>query len=236
MLPNYLKEQHLPLIYLLFWFILYIMRTSYWYKLLFIIFGILAHTVGDAETVSKLFRQQALDYQSNRLFGEVILIRPLSFALLTTALAVMVVAVLIFLLYGKYGRRETVSGHLLPDKGLVNVYAPYLGIAEQMYIREGQQVKKGEVLYHVSTDFLMSEHFSNNEKLLQHLAEQNTNLKQKISLEKTRFQNEEITLTNQEKHLSAEITQIKLQIETANQELTLAKNCGKNISACVKAP
>ncbi len=174
-----------------------------------------------------LFRQQALNQQSNKLFGEVILIRPLSFALLTTALAVILAVVVIFLLYGKYGRRETVSGYLLPDKGLVNVYAPYLGIVEHMHAEEGRHVKKGEVLYRVSTDFRMSEHFSNNEKLLQHLAKEKDNLTQKITLEKARFQNEEISLNDQEKHLDAEITQIKLQIKTAEQELQLAKKIWK---------
>lgn len=174
-----------------------------------------------------LFRQQALNHQSNKLFGEVILIRPLSFALLTTALAVIVAVVIIFLLYGKYGRRETVNGYLIPDKGLVNVYAPYLGIAEKIHINEGQSVKKGEVLYRVSTDFRMSKHFSNNDKLLQHLAEQKSHLAEKVNLEKIRFQDEETTLRNQEQHLSDEITQIKLQIKTAEQELDLAKKLWK---------
>lgn len=156
-----------------------------------------------------------------------LLIRPLSFALLTLALTVIVAVIIVFLLYGKYGRRETVSGHLLPDKGLVNVYAPYLGIAEQMNVSEGQQVKKGEVLYHVSTDFRMLKQFSNNEKLLQHLAEQKANLDKKIILEQKRFQHEETTLITQEKNLSEEITQIKQQIETANQEFQLANKLWK---------
>ncbi|PID66184.1 MAG: hypothetical protein CR975_04220 [Gammaproteobacteria bacterium] len=174
-----------------------------------------------------LFRQQVLNQQANKLFGEVILIRPLSFALLTTALAVIVAVVIIFLLYGKYGRRETVNGYLSPDKGLVNVYAPYLGIVERMPIREGQTVKKGEVLYHVSTDFRMSEHFSNNEKLLRYLKEEKNNLQQTITLEKTRFNEEQETLTNQLRQLKKEIAQINQQIKTAKQELQLAEKLWK---------
>ncbi len=174
-----------------------------------------------------LFRHQSVNYQSNKLFGEVILIRPLSFALLTTALAVIVAVIIIFLLYGKYGRRETVNGYLSPDKGIVNIYAPYLGVVENEFIKEGQQVKKGDTLYRVSTDFRVLENFSNNEKLLQHLSERKDNLKRKINLEKTRFKEEKETLTNQSKQLKKEITQIKSQISTNKQELILAEKLWK---------
>ncbi len=174
-----------------------------------------------------LFRQQALSHQSNKLLGEVILIRPLSFALLTTALVIIVVVIMAFLLYGKYGRRETVSGYLLPDKGVVNIYAPYLGIAEKTYIKEGQSVSKNDKLYHVSTDFRMSENFSNNEKLLHYLAEEKASLEKKITLETIRFQEQKITLENQSQYLNQEIKQIKNQVHTAKKDLALAEKLWK---------
>lgn len=170
-----------------------------------------------------LFRQEVIKHQSDKLFGEVILIRPLSFAFLTALLVVFVAVVLVFLLYGKYGRKETVGGFLLPDKGLVNVYAPYLGITQEVFIKEGQTVKQGQILYRVSTDFKMSNNSSNNEKMLEHIEKQKANLVKKIELEKIRFTDEEQSLKEQLKYLDAEIAQIKLQLKTAQLELNLSE-------------
>lgn len=69
--------------------------------------------------MSALFRPAALAAKQTNWLGEIVLIRPLSFSFLTALAAVLV----LFLYWETYTKRSTVTGQLVPDAGLVKVYA-----------------------------------------------------------------------------------------------------------------
>ena len=60
--------------------------------------------------------------------------------------------VLAFLFWGSYTKRSTVSGQLLPDAGVIKVYAPQNGVVIRKNVREGQMVKQGDVLFVLSSE------------------------------------------------------------------------------------
>lgn len=99
-----------------------------------------------------LYRKQALAAQRSVGLGDIVLIRPVSFALVTAVLAGFVLAVCLFLAFGTYTKRATVSGQLAPDTGLLKLYVPQAGIVLERPVREGQHVNAGDVLYVVSGD------------------------------------------------------------------------------------
>ncbi|WP_191578994.1 HlyD family secretion protein [Achromobacter insolitus] len=99
-----------------------------------------------------LYRDQALAAQRISGLGDIVLIRPVSFAPATTVLAGFVLAVCLFLAFGTYTKRATVSGQLAPDAGLLKLYVPQPGIVLERRVQEGQHVAAGEVLYVVSGD------------------------------------------------------------------------------------
>ncbi|MFD4840414.1 HlyD family secretion protein [Achromobacter sp. NPDC058515] len=99
-----------------------------------------------------LYRKQALAAQRSVGLGDIVLIRPVSFALVTAVLAGFVLAVCLFLAFGTYTKRATVSGQLAPDTGLLKLYVPQAGIVLERPVREGQHVSAGDVLYVVSGD------------------------------------------------------------------------------------
>ncbi len=101
--------------------------------------------------MTALFRQESLDNRRERLWGEVVLIQPLSFYLITGVVTIAVILIAIYLIYGTYARRENVSGYLLPDKGLVKIYAIQSGIVTDVHVNEGDKVSKGDVLFTIST-------------------------------------------------------------------------------------
>ena len=101
--------------------------------------------------MTELFRQEALDNRKERLWGEVVLTQPLSFYLITAVVTIVVVLIAVFLIYGTYARRENVSGYLLPDKGLVKIYATQSGLVTEVHVDEGNQVNKGDLLFTIST-------------------------------------------------------------------------------------
>jgi len=101
---------------------------------------------------NKLFRQAALDARHVNWLGEILLIRPLSFGVLTGFAVASAILIVAFLIWGSYTQRSAVSGQLIPDQGLVKIYTPQFGIVLEKHVTEGQAVKKGDVLYVLSSD------------------------------------------------------------------------------------
>jgi len=99
-----------------------------------------------------LFRKEALDAQRNRLWGEVIVFQPLSFWLMTVAVVLVVAAIGGWLAWGTYAKRERVTGIIVPEAGLVKVFAPRSGVIESLSVQEGQHVAAGAALLVVRSD------------------------------------------------------------------------------------
>ncbi|MFT7689215.1 MAG: membrane fusion protein [Candidatus Azotimanducaceae bacterium] len=93
-----------------------------------------------------LFRKEAIEEQSTRLFGEVSLAQPLSVKLTTGIILAFTFVLICFLLSASYTRKETVRGFLRPDKGLIKAYPNRGGILEELLVKEGEQVEKGSPL------------------------------------------------------------------------------------------
>ena len=99
-----------------------------------------------------LFRHEVLAEQKVSWLGTVLVEPRVShtlFARFAIAAAAAFVALLIF---GSYTRVERISGWLVPEKGIVRVNVPQAGIVQDMLVKEGQKVAKGEQLAVVSTD------------------------------------------------------------------------------------
>lgn len=99
-----------------------------------------------------LFRSAALGAHKTKWLGDIVLIRPFSYKVLTAIAAGMALVVIAFMVWGTYTKRSTVVGQLLPDSGLVKVYVPQLGIVQEKRVAEGQRVNKGDVLYVLSSE------------------------------------------------------------------------------------
>ncbi|MEO8777819.1 MAG: HlyD family efflux transporter periplasmic adaptor subunit [Rhodanobacter sp.] len=97
-----------------------------------------------------LFRQEVLDARHAHRLGSIVVAAPLSRWLLVLLAASLAVAILLFLFFGRYTSRETVVGQLVPSNGLLNLTAPRAGTITQLHVRDGQEVKAGDVLLELS--------------------------------------------------------------------------------------
>ncbi|MRV74356.1 HlyD family efflux transporter periplasmic adaptor subunit [Duganella sp. FT92W] len=100
----------------------------------------------------QLYRQDALDARQISWIGDIVLARPVSFSTLTAMAVGAAVALVLFLCFGTYTKRSTVIGQLVPDNGLIKVYAAQPGIIERKAVEEGQQIRQGDVLYVISSE------------------------------------------------------------------------------------
>ncbi|AZD86158.1 HlyD family secretion protein [Pseudomonas chlororaphis subsp. aureofaciens] len=99
-----------------------------------------------------LFRREALDARQTNGLGDIVLVRPISFTLLTCLATALAVSVAAFFFFASYTKRSTISGQLVPVGGLVKVYVPQAGIVFETFVHEGQRVKRGEPLLTISSE------------------------------------------------------------------------------------
>ena len=94
----------------------------------------------------KLFRQEAVEHQGRKLWGEVIVVQPTGYSVLVVVMLLVLVGIGVFLSSQSYARKASVQGYLAPDKGLINVYASRGGAIEQFFVSPGDSVSKGQPL------------------------------------------------------------------------------------------
>lgn len=98
----------------------------------------------------KLFRDEAIEAQRRRLWGDVRLSHPPSLALWTGVLALVCAALFSSLVLIQFTRRETVSGTLVPVGGVIQVVAPRSGLVTAVNVAEGEKVEAGHQLFELA--------------------------------------------------------------------------------------
>ena len=175
---------------------------------------------------NNLFRQQSIDHQKAKLYGDVILRQPPSVLIVIIVIFIIISSLITLLIRGNYARRESVVGYIVPDKGLVKVYAPLVGILATSYIREGQKVVKGDLLFSISTTRSNVEGSDRDALLLKEIAQLKIQHLQKISQEKLILKANLDSITQLISGLNIEREQLEKSIVLKNQQLL---NTAKNL-------
>jgi membrane fusion protein len=87
-----------------------------------------------------------LDERNDGQFGQISLIQPARTWVFSACAAAIALAVILFLIFGSYTRRNRVTGQLVPVQGLATVVSPASGQLAKVNVREGARVKAGDVL------------------------------------------------------------------------------------------
>ena len=78
--------------------------------------------------------------------GAIVLIRPLSYTLMTAAAAALASAVLGYLAVAEYAKKAPLAGTLVPATGAIRIVSPQPGLVRERRVREGERVVAGEAL------------------------------------------------------------------------------------------
>lgn len=103
-----------------------------------------------AAAVAQLFRREALVQRETQWLGTVMLEPARSDRAIVVVTVLILVAVLGLLFFGEFTRKARVEGWLVPQQGLVRVFAPQPGVVTALYVHEGAQVHKGDNLLKLS--------------------------------------------------------------------------------------
>ena len=98
-----------------------------------------------------LFREEVINRKKGSNLGNVVIIAPLSYRFWSFGIFGIAVVLGLFLYFGKYTKRQEVHGILIPSKGLINVYSNKSGVITDKFVEQGEVVKKGQLLYSIST-------------------------------------------------------------------------------------
>ncbi|HEX6720706.1 MAG TPA: secretion protein, partial [Burkholderiaceae bacterium] len=94
-----------------------------------------------------LFRTEAVAAQRTSWLGRVQLVQPLSLDLLAAGAVVALIAVALLLVFGRYTRKATIEGVLVPDRGVIRLVPTEAATVVERRIVEGQAVKSGDVMF-----------------------------------------------------------------------------------------
>jgi membrane fusion protein len=101
---------------------------------------------------SKLFRIEALNHKRDTWLGEILLTQPVSYTLIAFFSLLIAFSALAYLFWGEYTKKARATGYLVPDQGLIKIYTIQTGAVTILNVKEGMQVKKGDVLAVISTE------------------------------------------------------------------------------------
>ncbi|MGD9592911.1 MAG: HlyD family efflux transporter periplasmic adaptor subunit [Candidatus Berkiella sp.] len=172
--------------------------------------------------MSSLFRKEALEHRKDRLYGDVILLQPLSKTVLVSIVVVICLLLVTFIFWGTYARKETVHGYLLPDKGIVKTYAPQAGVTiDDILIREGDEVKSGQVLLTLRSERSIQGGSDIDSLQLKEVAASLLHQQESIQGEESLLTAQTAQLKKQIEGLKSEIIQVDLNLNTQEQKLKI---------------
>ena len=135
---------------------------------------------GEPSPASPLFRPEALAAHTELRWGRPIGLIPLSWKIVSVFLAVLIVAVGVFLTTATYARKETVRGILKPVGGEARVLATQGGVLRALYVAEGALVERGTPLAKITRETLLSDGAIADEQVLEGLRQEEVTLRDRL--------------------------------------------------------
>ena len=177
-----------------------------------------------------LFRNGAVSHQNERLIGAITLSQPLSIKLTFVILVSIAIAVITFLFTAEYSRKEMVRGFLMPDKGVIKSFAGQGGTIENLLVKEGDNVDKGQTLATIIIHQNNADGLSLSNKLQKQLASQLALIDEEISQHQIIHLKENKNLENKESALKSEKLALENQLTLANKKLMLLLDQQKGVA------
>lgn len=169
-----------------------------------------------------LFRHAALNAQKNQWLGKILLIRPMSYVYLTLMAMFFAGVVIAFMVWGTYTKRSTVMGQLVPETGLVKVYAPQFGIVVEKKVREGQLVKQGDILFILSSERYSDAQGSIQESISTQHKQQRQSLEDEIVKTRLQQHDEQQALQSRIDGIKDELQRLELQYQSQQTRVQLS--------------
>lgn len=171
-----------------------------------------------------LFRQEAIDARRGEWLGTINVATPLSrwvWTLLGMSLAVAIIA---FLVFGHYTKRQSVSGQLVPSTGLLGVTTVSAGTVTQVFVHAGERVHAGDRLLEISGERDSATLGNTRAAISNQLRAQRRRLKQNLATQAQQSHTQANALNAKLHLLHAQQQQIDAQLALQKQQADAAEH------------
>ena len=173
---------------------------------------------------TKLFRQEAIDAQREKLLGEVSLARPVPLWIFTAVALAFAVGLVSFSVWGEYARRERVEGFLALDSGAARLLAPESGLVAEILAKEGEDVQAGQPLIRLTFERGTSSGTTSGELVQREISDRMAGLeREQLQARQLGAQQTEI-LKRKIDDLQRELVQFDLEIKAQQSRLASSRN------------
>ena len=173
-----------------------------------------------------LFRAEVISLQNEKMSGKIILAQSIPMIWLTVGLVIAAILILMLLFFGKYTKRETAIGLLVPEAGGVRIIPPINGIVLERHVQEGQRVSQGEILFAVGDARNTTSNSSSTplgDDVIKNINQKkNVLLSQRDAERRTNFQLNQ-GLTRRIDHLQIELQQLENEIQITHNRIDFAQ-------------
>lgn len=166
--------------------------------------------------------------RQTQYLGTVLLAPTLSHRLFTIAAVVTTAAILALLFYGEFTRKARINGWLVPQQGLVRVFAPHPGVTTGLFIKEGQQVHKGERLLTLSAELQSTTLGATQAEVARRLGERRAALREErrqrerlLGLQQRAFEDRRTALRAEQKQIERDIELMQARVELSERNVKM---------------
>jgi len=178
----------------------------------------------DGKGGEQLFRDQVLTERQTQWMGTVLLAPSRSDRWFTLAAVLIMLAIAALLCYGEFTRKARVGGWLVPQQGLMRVFAPQPGVVAELYVKEGAQVRKGERLLRLSGELESTTLGATQAEIVRRLIELRDALRDQRRQQERLLTQQQHTYANRLSSLHSELDQVRHDIETMKARVGLAEH------------
>ncbi|AIS12690.1 secretion protein [Pseudomonas chlororaphis subsp. aurantiaca] len=171
-----------------------------------------------------LFRLEALASRQVNWLGEIVLVRPVSFTVLALIAVLFAAMVVTFFICGSYTKRSTVPGQLVPSSGQLKIHSPQYGLVLERFVDEGQLVKQGTRLFHLSSERFAGDSGPVQAEVSDQLAQRHRSLSEELTKQKQLQTEERQSLQSKLESLRQELMTLTQQTASQEKLVQLATN------------
>jgi membrane fusion protein len=168
-----------------------------------------------------LFRSEVTEQNSHDWLGSVQVATPVSQRMWTIAALTIAAAIVGWLIFGSYTRREHVSGLLVPQAGLIAVTSSSVGIVRSVLVAEGERVNADEPLITLSGEHTSETLGDTGTNISVQLRSQQSELQTDIADTQKLAIQQGADVRNQLRKLNGQLRKIEDQIDIQEQQVQM---------------
>ncbi|MEQ1560761.1 MAG: HlyD family efflux transporter periplasmic adaptor subunit [Methyloglobulus sp.] len=170
-----------------------------------------------------LFRPEVFAERQTQWLGTVLLAPRLSHRFFSLFAILATTGILCLVFFGEYTRKAHINGWLVPQQGLIRVFAPQPSVVKQVLVQEGSEIRKGVPLLALSTEQQSSARGETQAEIARQLATRHNSLIVERKTQHSLFDQQAKSLGDRLLAVKSEQTELEREIDLQRDRLELAE-------------